>query len=225
VPHTAVLHRGLFRGGERQSVHVVLRRYAQWAEADYLGEKPPRGLLARFLTLGNSGKELTVQHWDRFVLPSVLQVEYRLGAGTHFLITGFCTPHDEARTSLFAAIVSRRMPKIPTTNAGRSSPARPIPAKKAAHARPRTTRSTSDQRELERKIRRRRRVRERARREEVHAGRRELRDPRERDAARDLEQHALLARPRDVHALPDAGDVEVVEQDDVGVFGQRRIQI
>jgi phenylpropionate dioxygenase-like ring-hydroxylating dioxygenase large terminal subunit len=107
VPHTAVLHRGLFRGGERQSVDVMLRRYSEWAEAEYIGEAPPGGLMARLLSLGSKGAKLTVQHWDRFLLPSILQVEYRLGPRTHLLVTGFCTPHSEAKTSLFAVVCLR----------------------------------------------------------------------------------------------------------------------
>lgn len=107
VPHTAVLHRGLFRGGERQTVDVVLRRYSSFAEAEYIGETPPKGLLARLLSLGARGDALTVQHWDRFILPSALQVEYRLGQRTHFLITGFCTPHGDDATSLFAVVCIR----------------------------------------------------------------------------------------------------------------------
>src|SRR5690606_5166987 len=45
VPHTSILHRGLFRGGKRNRVRVVLRRYATWAEAEYLDEPPPQGLV------------------------------------------------------------------------------------------------------------------------------------------------------------------------------------
>lgn len=107
VPHTAVLHRGLFRSGtDGTSADVVLRRFRTWAEAEFVGERPPRGLLGRLLTLGSrkSLAEVRLQHWDRFVLPGVLQVEYRIGPRSHFLITGFCCPHDDTRTGLFALV-------------------------------------------------------------------------------------------------------------------------
>ena len=107
VPHTAILHRGLFRGVQRHRVEVVLRRYRNWAEAQYLGEPPPQGFVARLISLGAKGKELTVEHWDRFFLPSVLQVEYRLGDRIHFLITGYCTPTHEKKTQLFAVACVR----------------------------------------------------------------------------------------------------------------------
>jgi len=103
VPHTSILHRGLFRGGERNRVRVILRRYAKWAEAEYLDEPPPTGLVARFLNWGGSGA-LQVTHFDRFILPNLLQVEYRLGERTHFLISGFCTPIAEDKTELYALV-------------------------------------------------------------------------------------------------------------------------
>lgn len=107
VPHTAVLHRGLFRsGGEGKSVQVVQRRFRTWAEAEFIGERPPKGLLGRFLTLGSKKnlRDIHLQHWDRFILPGVLQVEYRVGAGSHFLITGFCSPQIAGVTGLFALV-------------------------------------------------------------------------------------------------------------------------
>jgi hypothetical protein len=88
-------------------VDVVFRRYSNFAEAEYIGETPPKGIVARLLSLGAGGDALTVQHFDRFILPSALQVEYRLGSRTHFLITGFCTPHSEEATSLFAVVAIR----------------------------------------------------------------------------------------------------------------------
>jgi phenylpropionate dioxygenase-like ring-hydroxylating dioxygenase large terminal subunit len=106
VPHTSILHRGLFRGGARNRVRVILRRYSNWAEAEYQGEPPPKGLVARLLNWGASGA-LEVQHFDRFYLPNLLQVEYRLGPRTHFLISGFCTPVSEQQTDLYAVVCLR----------------------------------------------------------------------------------------------------------------------
>lgn len=116
VPHTAVLHRGLFRSGaEGMSVDVVQRRFRTWAEAEFVGERPPQGILGRFLTLGSkkSLRELNLEHWDRFILPGVLQVEYRIGPGSHFLITGFCSPENPSATALFALVCLRTpLPKF-----------------------------------------------------------------------------------------------------------------
>jgi hypothetical protein len=48
-----------------------------------------------------------VTHFDRFILPSIAQVEYRLGEENHFLITTLCTPVEDFRTRLNAAILFR----------------------------------------------------------------------------------------------------------------------
>jgi hypothetical protein len=116
VPHTAVLHRGLFRSGkECISVDVVHRRYRTWTEAEFVGERPPQGVLGRLLTLGSKGslRELKLEHWDRFILPGVLQVEYRIGPRSHFLITGFCSPASATTTVLFALVcVKTPLPKF-----------------------------------------------------------------------------------------------------------------
>jgi phenylpropionate dioxygenase-like ring-hydroxylating dioxygenase large terminal subunit len=103
VPHTSVLHRGLFRSGTRQKVQVTVRRWHDRAEAEYQGERPPRGALAWVLALGlpKDQKELTVEHWDRFILPGTAQVEYKLGAAAHFVITAFARPVSVDMTELF----------------------------------------------------------------------------------------------------------------------------
>lgn len=116
VPHTAVLHRGLFRSGaEGRSVDVIRRRFRTWVEAEFVGERAPQGVLGRFLTLGSKKtlRELKLEHWDRFILPGVLQVEYRIGPSSHFLITGFCSPAGPSETTLFALVCLRTpLPKF-----------------------------------------------------------------------------------------------------------------
>lgn len=109
VPHTSVLHRGLFRSGERQRVTVTVRRSGQSVEAEYSGERPPRGLLSRVLGAGAKERALglAVQHWDRFILPATVQVEYRLGASTHFVVTAYCLPRDAEHTELLAVATFR----------------------------------------------------------------------------------------------------------------------
>ena len=43
VPHTAYLHRGLFRGGDKHEITAIVRRSADRVEAEYLGRAAPRG--------------------------------------------------------------------------------------------------------------------------------------------------------------------------------------
>ena len=73
VPHTAFLHRGIFRGGEPRELTAVRRELADGVEVQYLGEPVGLGRLR-----GRDGSELVFDHWDRFFLPSIAQVEYRV---------------------------------------------------------------------------------------------------------------------------------------------------
>jgi len=98
VPHTAFLHRGLFRGGERHEIHVHVRRTASSVEAEYRGEPRPSGVVGRLLSPGGG----VTEHWDRFLLPSIAQVEYRLGTESHFLVTAFGAPVNDFRTRITA---------------------------------------------------------------------------------------------------------------------------
>jgi phenylpropionate dioxygenase-like ring-hydroxylating dioxygenase large terminal subunit len=107
VPHTAYLHGGLFRDANRprREIEVVLRRSRGRVEAEYLGEPRPPGLVARLLAPRGG----VVTHFDRFLLPSVAQVEYRLGQDTHFCVSAALTPLSPRRTRIFTA-VSFRLP-------------------------------------------------------------------------------------------------------------------
>jgi hypothetical protein len=51
-----------------------------------------------------------VQHWDRFILPSIAQVEYRL-EDNHLLVTSALTPVTPTETMLHSAVTfSLRVP-------------------------------------------------------------------------------------------------------------------
>jgi phenylpropionate dioxygenase-like ring-hydroxylating dioxygenase large terminal subunit len=103
VPHTGFLHRGLFRGGKKHEIRVGVRRSPSSVEAEYTGEPRPDGLVGRLLSPSGG----LVEHWDRFFLPSVAQVEYRLGKESHFLVTALCTPVSDFVTRLTAVAAFR----------------------------------------------------------------------------------------------------------------------
>jgi phenylpropionate dioxygenase-like ring-hydroxylating dioxygenase large terminal subunit len=104
VPHTAFLHKGLFRGaGRTNRIKVRVQRTADRVEAEYIGEPRPEGMAGKILSPSGG----VVTHFDRFILPSIVQVEYRLGTENHFLITTLCTPIDDFRTALHASILFR----------------------------------------------------------------------------------------------------------------------
>jgi phenylpropionate dioxygenase-like ring-hydroxylating dioxygenase large terminal subunit len=109
VPHTAFLHGGLFRGAGREPVEieVVVRSGTDRIEAEYIGEPRPPGVAGRLLAPGGG----VVQHWDRFILPSIAQVEYRL-EDNHLLVTSALTPVTPTETRLHTAVTfSLRVPQ------------------------------------------------------------------------------------------------------------------
>ncbi len=109
VPHTAYLHRGLFRGGSgpRNEIEAVVVRDATSTTAHYHGEPRPGGLVARILA--PSGGE--VAHFDRFELPGVAIVDYRLGDDLHFRVLTLLAPLEDFRTRATAIVHFRlRLP-------------------------------------------------------------------------------------------------------------------
>jgi phenylpropionate dioxygenase-like ring-hydroxylating dioxygenase large terminal subunit len=72
VPHTAFLHRGIFRGGRSpRPITAVRRPVDDGVEVQYLGEPVGMGPIR---WPEDSGR--TFDHWDRFFLPSIAQIEY-----------------------------------------------------------------------------------------------------------------------------------------------------
>lgn len=70
VPHTAFVHRGIFRGaGAANRITAVRREVDDGVEVRYVGEPVGMGRV-------RLGGDRTFDHWDRFFLPSVAQVEY-----------------------------------------------------------------------------------------------------------------------------------------------------
>jgi hypothetical protein len=53
-----------------------------------------------------------VLHWDRFLLPCIAQVEYRLSDRSHIITTAALTPRTPAVTDLFATVAV----KVPVPN-------------------------------------------------------------------------------------------------------------
>jgi phenylpropionate dioxygenase-like ring-hydroxylating dioxygenase large terminal subunit len=107
VPHTAFLHKGLFRGGKKNRITAVVSRYSDRVEIEYQGEPRPPGIVGKLLSPSGG----IVEHWDRFFLPSIAQVEYRLGSENHFVVTSMCTPVSDLHTKLFAVVTFRtRLP-------------------------------------------------------------------------------------------------------------------
>lgn len=104
VPHTAFLHGGLFRNETRprREIEVIVRRFGDRVEAEYVGESRPPGVVAKLLAPRGGD----VIHVDRFILPSIAQVEYRLG-DSHLCISAALSPVEDYVTRLFVTFTFR----------------------------------------------------------------------------------------------------------------------
>lgn len=94
VPHTAFVHRGDFRGKtERHEIEAVRRRIPDGIEVEYVGEPPLSGPAS-----DDAGRPILQQHWDRFLMPSIAQIEYKTGADRHQITTFPHTPVGDFQT-------------------------------------------------------------------------------------------------------------------------------
>ena len=93
VPHTAFLHRGLFRGGAPRTITAVRRPVADGVEVQYLGEPVGMGPIRLREASGR-----TFDHWDRFLLPSIAQVEYAVAGWFRIVNTIIQLPLSPLRT-------------------------------------------------------------------------------------------------------------------------------
>jgi phenylpropionate dioxygenase-like ring-hydroxylating dioxygenase large terminal subunit len=109
VPHTQFLHKGLFRAKTRGiEITANVRRTHDRVVAEYVGEPRPVGLVARILS--PSGGMVT--HFDRFIMPSIAEVEYKIGLENHFYVSAAMTPISDFLTHIYA-VVSFRVRVLP----------------------------------------------------------------------------------------------------------------
>lgn len=73
VPHTAFLHRGIFRGAREKELVAHRRELPDGVEVRFDGEPVGLGPIQGGPLAGK-----VFEHWDRFFLPGVAQVEYRV---------------------------------------------------------------------------------------------------------------------------------------------------
>lgn len=104
VPHTSFLHAGLFRSGTKNTIHWRVRRYEDRVECEYLDEPRPSGLFGRLL----SPKGGTVQHFDRFILPNIAQVDYAMGETGKIVTTSSLSPTHDHKTKMYTVATVRK---------------------------------------------------------------------------------------------------------------------
>jgi phenylpropionate dioxygenase-like ring-hydroxylating dioxygenase large terminal subunit len=105
VPHTAFLHGGLFRNdkADRNRITCAIERTDAGVSCEYKGEPRPEGLVARMLSPSGG----VVTHFDRFIMPCIVEVEYALGEENHIVNAAALTPVDDHETILYAVVSIR----------------------------------------------------------------------------------------------------------------------
>jgi len=93
VPHTAFLHRGVFRGNKPKELKAIRRNLPDGCEVEFVGETVGLGRLQGGPLAGK-----VFEHWDRFFLPSVAQVEYRVEDWLHIYNTVLHLPLSRFKT-------------------------------------------------------------------------------------------------------------------------------
>lgn len=95
VPHTAFVHGDIFRGRkEPREITAVRRELPNGLEVQYQGEPIGFGPL----TLSASQTDKTFDHWDRFFLPSIAQIEYGIEGWLRIFNTILHLPMSPFRT-------------------------------------------------------------------------------------------------------------------------------
>ena len=91
VPHTAFLHAGLFRGaGEARDIRAERRNVPDGIEVEYFDEPVAFGPV--------TWSSKVFDHWDRFFLPCVAQIEYRVEPHVRIVNTILHLPLSPFRT-------------------------------------------------------------------------------------------------------------------------------
>ena len=102
-PHTNHVHQGLFRTDNTRENEVEITSGRDWVQAEFLNEKRMDTLLGRIIC--PKGGEM--RHTDRFILPYVTRVDYRVHESRHFVVMSQCTPMDEDLTRVFTYMAFR----------------------------------------------------------------------------------------------------------------------
>lgn len=106
VPHTAHVHRGLFRGEESHEIEIEVTSGNDWIEAEFLGEGRMDSWIGKLLVPKGS----RIRHVDRFQLPYVTRVDYEMSEKRQYVVMSQCTPESPERTRVFTYLGFRFVP-------------------------------------------------------------------------------------------------------------------
>lgn len=118
--HTPFVHPGLiYNDRKRNALEIAVRPYLHpdghaGVEGCYLGEPAPtQGLIGRIFADGSTDAMI---HEERFIAPTLSQVEFRIGVTSHLLSTQVLTPETQTCTRLYLVLrVKSKIPKFLTT--------------------------------------------------------------------------------------------------------------
>lgn len=97
IPHTAFVHPVIFRSPSNEKLTATVVRENGSVVTTYRGEGKNLGIFGRILNPGGG----EIGHVDRFFMPNVTSVEYRLGHGWHFFITSQSVPVTDEETLVY----------------------------------------------------------------------------------------------------------------------------
>ncbi len=106
VPHTAHVHRGLFRGEKSKEIEIEITSGEDWIEAEFLGEERMDSWIGKLLVPAGS----RIRHVDRFQLPYVTRVDYQMSGKRQYVVMSQCTPEGPERTRVFTYLAFRFVP-------------------------------------------------------------------------------------------------------------------
>ncbi len=106
VPHTAHVHRGLFRGEESKEIELEITCGEDWIEAEFLGEERMDSWIGKLLVPVGS----RIRHVDRFQLPYVTRVDYQMSENRQYVVMSQCSPEGPERTRVFTYLAFRFVP-------------------------------------------------------------------------------------------------------------------
>lgn len=100
IPHTAFVHPGVFRTARQQRLEMAVTRRDGSIFIEYQQETTNLGWYTRFLNYQGQ----PIQHNDRFHMPNVTCVEYRMGRNRHLFITSQSIPETEQSTLVYTDV-------------------------------------------------------------------------------------------------------------------------
>lgn len=106
VPHTAHVHRGLFRGEETKEIEIEITSGEDWIAAEFLGEERMDSWIGKLLVPAGS----RIRHVDRFQLPYITRVDYQMSEKRQYVVMSQCTPEEPERTRVFTYLAFRFVP-------------------------------------------------------------------------------------------------------------------